>query len=62
MTLSRGSHHVTATELVQCKAPQTLLLGTDLMGALGIKINLDPCEPAESREDSNEVSVKLIHP
>ena len=62
VTLSRGRHSVTATVLVQCEAPQTLLLGTDLMGALGIKINLDPCEPVESREDSKEVSVKLIQP
>ena len=36
-TLSHGSHSVMATVLVQCKAPQTLLLGTDLMGALHCK-------------------------
>ena len=33
--LSRGRHSMMATVLVQCKAPQTLLLGTDLMGARG---------------------------
>ena len=34
--------------LVQCEAPQELLLGTDLMPALGIRVNLEDPDCQES--------------
>lgn len=62
VTLSRGSYQTSAAVLVQCQAPQELLLGTDLLGALGVRIDLGSKQPVKPPEASSGASaaVKLL--
>ena len=58
--LSHGDYQKSAVVLVQCQAPQELLLGMDLMEALGIRVNVEmekPSDPAGARE---KLSMRLL--
>lgn len=59
--IRRGTHKVPAVLLVQCAAPKDLLLGTDLLEALGICLNLsrERLTEEEARQPT-PITVKLI--
>ena len=71
VVLSRGAYQVPAVVLVQCAAPQDLLLGTNLLGALGIQLesSVGTSGSGEALQSSSQLTeeatpiiVKLLKP
>ena len=56
VNLRRGEYKVDAVVLVQCNAPQDLLLGTDLLESLGIRLDLGAPRPTEQCVRKEDIS------
>jgi len=59
VTLSQGTHSTEAMVFVQKDAPCDLLLGTDVMSALGLSLKFDRCEVANPCEEEMVPSGQL---